>query len=76
MYPGRFWLGLGAGEALNEHIVGEYWPEAPARLERLSESIEVIGRLFSGKVVKYSGKHIKLESARLYTRPESPRPCR
>jgi len=74
MYPGRFWLGLGAGEALNEHIVGEYWPEAPARLERLSESIEVIGKLFSGKVVKYNGKHIKLESAKLYTRPETPPP--
>ncbi len=74
MYPGRFWLGLGAGEALNEHIVGDYWPEAPARLERLTESIEVISRLFSGKVVKYSGKHIKLESARLYTRPETPPP--
>ena len=74
MYPGRFWLGLGAGEALNEHIVGDYWPEAPARLERLTESIEVISRLFSGKVVKYSGKHIKLESARLYTLPETPPP--
>lgn len=74
MYPGRFWLGLGAGEALNEHIVGEYWPEAPARLERLTESIEVINKLFSGKVIKYSGKHIKLESAKLYTRPETPPP--
>ncbi|MCD6030341.1 MAG: Luciferase-like monooxygenase, partial [Thermomicrobiales bacterium] len=43
MYPGRFYLGLGAGEALNEHIVAEYWPEAPIRLERLMESIEIIG---------------------------------
>ncbi|MBA2561122.1 MAG: LLM class flavin-dependent oxidoreductase, partial [Propionibacteriales bacterium] len=50
MYPGRFWLGLGAGEALNEHIIGEYWPEAPARLERLQESIEVIRQLWTGKV--------------------------
>lgn len=74
MYPGRFWLGLGAGEALNEHIVGEYWPEPPARLERLMESIEVIRKLFSGKTVKYSGKHIKMESARLYTMPETPPP--
>ncbi len=74
MYPGRFWLGLGAGEALNEHIIGEYWPEAPARLERLQESIEVIQRLWSGKVVKYSGKHIKLESAKIYTMPPSPPP--
>src|SRR5829696_5267714 len=63
MYPGRFWLGLGAGEALNEHIVGDYWPEAPTRLRTLMESIEVIRRLFTGKVVKYSGEHIKLATA-------------
>ena len=74
MYPGRFYLGLGAGEALNEHIIGEYWPEPPVRLERLMESIEVIQKLFTGKVTKYSGKHIKLESARLYTLPENPPP--
>src|ERR671932_1608225 len=60
MYPGRFWLGLGAGEDWNEHIVGAYWPEAPTRLRILMEAIEVIRRLFSGKVVKYSGDHIKL----------------
>ena len=52
MFPGRFWLGLGAGEALNEHVVGGYWPEAPERVERLLESIEIIRKLFSGKVVK------------------------
>lgn len=74
MYPGRFYLGLGAGEALNEHIIGAYWPEPPVRLERLMESIEVIQKLFSGKVTKYSGTHIKLESARLYTLPENPPP--
>ena len=74
MYPGRFWLGLGAGEALNEHIIGEYWPEAPARLERLQESIEVIQKLWTGKVTKYRGTHIRLESARLYTLPPTPPP--
>jgi coenzyme F420-dependent glucose-6-phosphate dehydrogenase len=74
MYPGRFWLGLGAGEALNEHVVGHYWPEAPTRLRILMESIEVIRKLFSGKIVKYSGEHITLESARLYTMPETPPP--
>ncbi len=74
MYPGRFWLGLGAGEALNEHIIGEYWPEAPARLERLMESIDVIKALWTGKVHKFTGKHIKLESAKLYTLPETPPP--
>ncbi len=74
MYPGRFFLGLGAGEALNEHIVGEYWPEAPVRLERLMESIEVIQKLFTGKVVKHRGTHFNVESARLYTMPEAPPP--
>ena len=74
MYPGRFWLGLGAGEALNEHIIGEYWPEPPARLERLMESIEVIRKLWTGKVIKFSGAHIRLESARLYTLPPAPPP--
>jgi G6PDH family F420-dependent oxidoreductase len=74
MYPGRFFLGLGAGEALNEHIVGEYWPEAPARLARLVESIEIINRLFGGKVVKHQGEHFRVESAKLYTLPDAPPP--
>jgi coenzyme F420-dependent glucose-6-phosphate dehydrogenase len=74
MYPGRFWLGIGTGEALNEHIVGGEWPEAPVRLERMIESIEVIKQLFTGKKTRYSGKYIKMESARLYTRPEVPCP--
>ncbi len=74
MFPGRFWLGLGAGEALNEHITGEYWPEAPVRLEKLGEGIEIIKKLFSGKVVKYRGQHFTLESAKLYTLPDPPPP--
>lgn len=74
MYPGRFALGLGAGEALNEHITGDYWPEAPTRLERLAEAIEIIQKLFTGKTIKHSGKHFKVESARLYTMPDAPPP--
>ncbi len=74
MYPGRFYLGLGAGEALNEHIVGDYWPEAPTRLERLMESIEIIKALFSGKKIKHRGTHFNVESAKLYTMPEAPPP--
>jgi coenzyme F420-dependent glucose-6-phosphate dehydrogenase len=53
MYPGRFWLGLGSGEALNEHIVADYWPEAPERIARMFEAIEILRKLFSGKVVKH-----------------------
>ena len=72
MYPGRFWLGLGAGEALNEHVVGGEWPEIGVRSSMLFEAIEVIEKLFSGAVVRHRGDHFRLESARLYTRPEEP----
>jgi G6PDH family F420-dependent oxidoreductase len=74
MFPGRFYLGLGAGEALNEHIIGGYWPEAPARLDRLMDSIEIIKKLFSGKTVKHKSEYFNLESARLWTMPPKPPP--
>ena len=74
MYPGRFWLGLGAGEALNEHVIGGEWPEVGIRSAMLFEAIEVISKLFSGDVVKHDGEYFTLESARLYTRPERPVP--
>ena len=74
MYPGRFYLGLGAGEALNEHVVGGVWPEIGIRSAMMFESIEIINKLFTGKVVKHKGEHFTLESARLYTRPETPVP--
>ena len=74
MYPGRFWLGLGAGEWLNEHVIGGEWPEVGIRSAMMFEAIEVIGKLFSGKVVKHDGEYFTLESAKLYTRPETPVP--
>lgn len=74
MYPGRHWLGLGSGEALNEHIVGQYWPEAPERINRMFEAIEIISKLFTGSIagrdVKHSGQFYKLESTRLWTMPD------
>jgi coenzyme F420-dependent glucose-6-phosphate dehydrogenase len=70
MFPGRFWLGLGAGEALNEHVVGSAWPEVGVRSAMMFEAIEVISKLFTGKVVKHRGEHFTLESAKLYTRPD------
>ncbi len=74
MYPGRHWLGLGSGEALNEHIVGQYWPEAPERINRMFEAIDIIKKLFTasiaGRDVKHSGQFYKLESTRLWTMPE------
>jgi len=76
MYPGRHWLGLGSGEALNEHIVGQYWPEVPERINRMFEAIDIIKKLFAaslaGKDVKHSGQFYKLESTRLWTMPEVP----
>jgi coenzyme F420-dependent glucose-6-phosphate dehydrogenase len=76
MYPGRHWLGLGSGEALNEHILGQYWPETPERIARMFEAIEVIKKLFGsrGKDVKHEGKFYKLESTRLWTMPDEPPP--
>lgn len=74
MYPGRHWLGLGSGEALNEHITGQYWPEAPERINRMFEAIDMIKKLFAGSIagrdVKHEGKFYKMESTRLWTMPE------
>lgn len=74
MYPGRHWLGLGSGEALNEHIVGGYWPQAPERIARMFEAIEIIQKLFTGKDVKHDGRYFSLEKTRLWTLPEAPPP--
>ena len=70
MYPGRTWLGLGSGEALNEHVVAGYWPETPERINRMFEAVEVIRKLFSGKDVKHDGRNFKLETSRLWTMPD------
>jgi coenzyme F420-dependent glucose-6-phosphate dehydrogenase len=74
MYPGRHWLGLGSGEALNEHVVAGYWPETPERISRMFEAIEIIRKLFTGKDVKHEGKFFKLETTRLWTMPAEPPP--
>lgn len=74
MYPGRSWLGLGSGEALNEHILAGYWPEAPERVTRLFEAVELIKKLFTGKDVKHDGQFFKMHRTRLWTMPENPPP--
>jgi coenzyme F420-dependent glucose-6-phosphate dehydrogenase len=74
LYPGRTWLGLGSGEALNESVFGGYWPEAPERIRMMFEAVEVIQRLFSGKDVKHSGEFFKHHTTRLWTLPEQPPP--
>jgi G6PDH family F420-dependent oxidoreductase len=74
MMPGRFRLGVGSGEALNEHILGARWPEADVRLEMLDEAVEVIRLLWQGDFRSHHGRHYTLESARLYSLPEEPPP--
>jgi coenzyme F420-dependent glucose-6-phosphate dehydrogenase len=74
MYPDRHWLGLGSGEALNEHVTAGYWPEAIERLERMWEAVELIKKLFTGKDVKHRGAYYRMETVRLWTMPDSPPP--
>ncbi|GAA2770817.1 LLM class F420-dependent oxidoreductase [Streptomyces rameus] len=74
MTEGRFRLGVGTGEALNEHILGDRWPPAHVRLEMLEEAIQVMRRLFTGEEVNHQGTHYTVENARLYTVPEEPVP--
>ncbi len=74
LMPGRFFLGVGSGENLNEHILADRWPPADMRLDMLEEAIEVIRLLWSGKLETHYGEHYVVENARLYTLPEEPPP--
>lgn len=74
MMPGRFVLGVGTGENLNEHILGERWPSASVRREMLGESIDVMRRLWQGGFQSFRGTHYEVENARLYTLPSEPVP--
>lgn len=67
----RFTLGLGAGERLNEHVIGAGWPGIVERHERLSEAVDIIQGLLTGETSDYRGRHLQLENARLFDRPES-----
>jgi G6PDH family F420-dependent oxidoreductase len=70
MMPGRFVLGVGTGENLNEHILGDRWPETAVRQEMLEEAVEVIRQLWEGGLQSYQGMHYTVENARIYTLPE------
>jgi G6PDH family F420-dependent oxidoreductase len=72
MLEGRFELGVGTGEWLNEHVLGDGWPLADERLEMLEEAVEVMRQLWTGEEVTYRGQHYVVEAARLYTVPEQP----
>ena len=68
---GRFTLNVGAGENLNEHVVGERWPAVGERHDMLEEALEIIHRLFDGERVTYEGAHFRVDSARLWDLPET-----
>ena len=70
MMPGRFFLGVGTGENLNEHILGARWPLPDERLEMLEEAVEVIRLLWQGGEQTHRGKHYTVDHARLYTLPD------
>lgn len=71
MFPGRFWVALGSGQALNEHITGGKWPIKAERNARLQECVEIIRALWAGETVTHHGL-VCIESAKLYTRPQTP----
>src|SRR4051794_24915978 len=71
---GKFILGVGTGEALNEHVLGDPWPSANVRLEMLEEAVELMRRLWTGEVVTTQGHHYDVDTARIYTLPDQPPP--
>jgi G6PDH family F420-dependent oxidoreductase len=71
---GRFALGVGSGELLNEHVTGEAWPRSGERRRMLGEAIDIIRRLFQGDEVSHDGAHFTVQHAQLYTRPAVPPP--
>jgi G6PDH family F420-dependent oxidoreductase len=74
LLDGRFVLGVGSGEALNEHVTGARWPSATVRLDMLEEAVEVMRKLWSGDSVTHHGAHYTVENARIYTMPAAPPP--
>jgi coenzyme F420-dependent glucose-6-phosphate dehydrogenase len=74
LMPGRFFLGVGSGENLNEHVLGDAWPAASVRLEMLEEAIEVIRLLWKGGLQSHHGEHYTVENARIYSLPDEPPP--
>lgn len=70
LMPGRFMLGVGSGENLNEHILGDHWPQVDIRLEMLEEAVDVIRTLWQGSLQSYHGNYYDVENARLYTLPD------
>jgi probable non-F420 flavinoid oxidoreductase len=73
MFPGRFWVAAGSGEAMNEHVTGDAWPRKEVREARLAECIQVARRLLAGETLSHDGL-VRVEEATVYSRPEDPPP--
>ncbi len=71
---GKFTLGVGTGEALNEHITGAKWPAAAERRDMLTEAVTIIAQLFTGEQLSHHGTHYRVDTARLYSVPDQPPP--
>jgi len=70
MFPERFWIAIGSGQLLNEHITGERWPTKPERNERLREAADIMRLLWAGETVSHAG-HVTVSEAKLWTRPST-----
>ncbi|HWE57070.1 MAG TPA: TIGR03557 family F420-dependent LLM class oxidoreductase [Acidimicrobiales bacterium] len=74
LLDGRFVFGVGSGEALNEHILGDTWPPVATRLEMLEEAVAVIRQMWTGELTTHHGRHYTVENARIYSAPDRPPP--
>jgi len=74
MLPGRFFFGVGSGEALNEHVTGQHWPQVDVRLEMLEEAVHIIREMWEGGLYSHRGTHFTVENARIYEVPEATPP--
>ncbi len=74
LLDGRFRIGVGTGENLNEHVLGQHWPPTEIRLEMLAEAVDIMRELWRGDSVTRRGIHYTVENARIYTRPTEPIP--
>jgi coenzyme F420-dependent glucose-6-phosphate dehydrogenase len=72
MLPGRFFLGVGTGENLNEHVLGQRWPSTETRREMLEEAVGLMRELWRGDLLSHRGRHYTVENARIYTLPDEP----
>ena len=74
MMPGRFFLGVGTGENLNEHIIGDRWPRYDVRAAMMEEAVGIIRDLWTGQNISHDGDYFTVENARIYTLPDEPPP--